>query len=410
MSKCLNCDQDFLSEAKYCLSCGQRTNIRPLSFWQILRDFFANLFNFEAKIWRTLRDIWIPGKLTSAYVGGKRQTYYNPLRIFVIVLFSYFALYVFQMKQTLSEINEFSVEQEHIVWQDDLILKFDSLSTSGLLDSAAMMDFKRDLFDIELTPWDSLGYSLNEESIEMFTDIIEEDPLNNSKRIGIILDSLYQLQEKEQKQKQEEEQDSVNSQNFKITMDNPTNVTVGFDSDGGHIGDGYILPGIKLKDFFKLSSEELVEKYAKDNKFKEKGIVQLQKILKNAGSSVRFFVSNGTWAIVVLILLLALCFKLLYIRHGILYAEHFIFHLYGHTRLLILAIIGSLASMVVDIADWWTTIVFFAGGIFLFWSMKKYYKQGFWMTSIKFWISIVLYVFLICICASLVMAVSFLVF
>jgi len=401
MSKCLNCDRPFLSGAKYCTYCGQRTNIRPLSFWQILRDFFANLFNFEAKIWRTLRDIWFPGKLTSAYVGGKRQAYYNPLRIFVIVLFSYFALQVFQMKQTLSEINEFSLNQGKEVWKEDLVMKFDSLSENGVLDSFGLINLKRDLFDIELTAWDSLGYALDEESIDAFEDIISENPIQNSKRIGPIMDSLMELQKMRI--------DSV-SEEFQFTTNNPPQMQVGIDSNGGHIGDGYILPGIRLHDFFKLTSEELIAKHGKENKLKEVGLIQFQKILKNAGSSVRFFISNGTWAIVVLILLLAFCFKLLYIRHGILYAEHFIFHLYGHTRLLILAFAGSLASLIVDVPDWWTSILFFAGGIFLFWSMKSYYKQGFWKTLLKFSISIFLYSFLICICASLVMAVSFLVF
>jgi|GEM_PF-2879393 len=103
--RCLNCNQSFVEKDKYCNNCGQKTAIKELNFWTIVSDFFSNLFNVEAKIWRTFRDIWIPAKLTNAYISGKRVTYYNPIRIFIISLFTFFALYLFNIKSYIDKVD-----------------------------------------------------------------------------------------------------------------------------------------------------------------------------------------------------------------------------------------------------------------------------------------------------------------
>lgn len=402
MAYCLNCNHSFSENENYCTNCGQKTTIRPLSFWQIVRDFFANLFNFEAKIWRTLRDIWIPGKLTKAYVAGKRQRYYNPLRIFVIVLFAYFALYIFELKSTFGDINKFSIEQEHSVWKDDLILKYDSISAIRPFDSTEIQKFKRALFALKLPLWDSLGYKFDIESIEAYEDIVEEENEIESDRRIQIMDSLMILQGARA--------DTIMPDTITDdgTFDLPT-FSYSLE-EGAEFEDGDFLPGLRTADFFSLTPEELKKKYGKEDLWREVLVVQTQKILKNAGTSFKFFISNGTWATVALILLLALCFKLLYLRRGILYAEHFIFHLYGHTRLFILAIIGMVISLFVDIMDFWNTLLFIGGVVYLFLSMKRYYGQGFWKTLIKFFITVNVYFFLLILCAGLVFGISFLVF
>ena len=103
MANCLNCGTTILENSKFCSLCGQKSTIRSLSFWNLVKDFLSNFFNLETKIWRTLRDIWIPGKLTREYVQGKRVSYYNPIRIFVVTLVSFFTLLLFMINDGLSD-------------------------------------------------------------------------------------------------------------------------------------------------------------------------------------------------------------------------------------------------------------------------------------------------------------------
>ena len=98
MKSCLNCDQPISLENKYCAHCGQKTAIGRLSVISLIKDFLSNLFNLENKIWSTLRDLFVPAKFTLAYIAGKRINYYNPLRIFLVVLFTFFTLFLLNIR------------------------------------------------------------------------------------------------------------------------------------------------------------------------------------------------------------------------------------------------------------------------------------------------------------------------
>jgi len=62
---------------------------------QLFREFIDNFFNVDARIWRTLLAIFVPGKLTTQYFLGRHKSYSNPIRFFLvtsIVLFALFSL------------------------------------------------------------------------------------------------------------------------------------------------------------------------------------------------------------------------------------------------------------------------------------------------------------------------------
>lgn len=104
--RCLNCNSSLSNEYAYCASCGQKTKVQRISIWTIITDFFSNLFNFEAKIWQSLKDIWVPARLTLAYIAGQRAKYYNPIRFFLVVLLASIGIIVSQANKTIKKLDE----------------------------------------------------------------------------------------------------------------------------------------------------------------------------------------------------------------------------------------------------------------------------------------------------------------
>lgn len=50
----------------------------------LIRDFLSDTLNLDAKIWRTLLAMLVPGKLTRTFFEGKQQRYVRPVRLFFV--------------------------------------------------------------------------------------------------------------------------------------------------------------------------------------------------------------------------------------------------------------------------------------------------------------------------------------
>jgi hypothetical protein len=85
MSKCPNCSAELTQE--YCSNCGQR-RIRPddLSARRFFGELFDEVANLDMKFKtvRTLRGLAIPGWLTAEYLGGRRQRYLTPFKVYLV--------------------------------------------------------------------------------------------------------------------------------------------------------------------------------------------------------------------------------------------------------------------------------------------------------------------------------------
>lgn len=392
MKNCLNCNHTLSSSVAFCPNCGQKTKLSKLNFWNLISDFFATFFNLEAKIWKTLLHIWIPAKLTSAFIAGKRKSYYNPLRIFIVVLFAFFTLMIFKINNTLKEADEFAENSKHNVWKQELILHYDSIApqAENKEDAAA---FKMHLFHIYT---DTTDYKAIEEldraSQDTLENLIKKDSIKSAKQIAFLIDSLLTKQNLE-----EIVEDTAATE--------PFNITFNTDDEGKLDDDNH-----NVQDFYRLSETELHEKHEATTKWHKLLISQMRKMLLNLSASIKFILGNGTWAITAIILLMALVFKLLYIRHSIPYAEHFVFHIYGHTRVLFLAIVSSLLLQFTEYDGLWIVLSFFTGLLYLFVGMLLYYKQGFFKTTLKFIVALSAYTVLMLICGSLIFSISLLVF
>jgi hypothetical protein len=101
---CPNCQHRLAPEDVYCSGCGQRYTTGLVSIWQLLRDFFSSVFNYDSRILQSFLALLIPGKLTNAYFEGKHRKYVHPARLFLFTAIVHFTLLGMMAGESLEEI------------------------------------------------------------------------------------------------------------------------------------------------------------------------------------------------------------------------------------------------------------------------------------------------------------------
>lgn len=89
-SVCQNCHTSLVGA--YCHHCSQAAHNPLKSFAHAVEDVFESFWHLDGRIFRTLRELWIPGRIACNYLDGQRVRYLPPLRLFVIM--SVFAFFV----------------------------------------------------------------------------------------------------------------------------------------------------------------------------------------------------------------------------------------------------------------------------------------------------------------------------
>ena len=100
---CINCQQEV--SGKFCTSCGQRTNIKRITFREGWNDFWSRVYGFDGMFPRTLRDLTIrPGVVARKYIEGNRVLYYGPVGYFFLML----TIYILTFSMLEIDLYEFS--------------------------------------------------------------------------------------------------------------------------------------------------------------------------------------------------------------------------------------------------------------------------------------------------------------
>ena len=83
LSRCSNCETPLVGP--HCHICGQHAHNPLRSFAHAVEDVFESLWHLDGRIFRTLRDLCVPGRLAANFLDGRRAAYLPPLRLFVIL-------------------------------------------------------------------------------------------------------------------------------------------------------------------------------------------------------------------------------------------------------------------------------------------------------------------------------------
>ncbi len=315
---CANCHYP-LGKAKYCAHCGQKNTDGRISIGEFFSVFFSTVFNLESKFFQTLRDIFIPGKLTNEWFKGRHKPYFHPVRLFIVSALLLIAAIGLQITEDTMSFTNIHKRAEKSTYKKGFLLDMDSLSR---------------------------------QTIEKFPEHSSLKPA---------FDTLY----KAMIGKDSLQRDSIKMSEF---------VVVGGIDEGDQ--------KVSNEDFINLSTEELLEKYKVEGFLKRLLFQQKIKLFKDKGNFAPFLLGNSLWIILLMMPFLALILKILYIRHDYYYVEHLIFSFHTHSFAFILFAIISLIVVPTDLG-WLVMIGFLILFVYLHKSLRKVYGQSRWKTLFK---------------------------
>ncbi len=124
---CLNCHYPMREDAPFCSECGQRYTTGRVTLWQFFRTFVGSLFDIDSRVFRTLRDIFIPGKLTVEYFKGRHRRYLHPARVFLFTALLHFAALGFMLTDLKEVITGTMEERKREAHHSVFLMELDSL-------------------------------------------------------------------------------------------------------------------------------------------------------------------------------------------------------------------------------------------------------------------------------------------
>ncbi len=91
---CLNCGELLHQKHNYCPNCGQENTDHQVSLGMLMREFTSNFFSLDSRFAHTFKPfLFSPGKITNAFIEGKRVYYANPIRWYIVIsIFHFFFL------------------------------------------------------------------------------------------------------------------------------------------------------------------------------------------------------------------------------------------------------------------------------------------------------------------------------
>ncbi|HOY77527.1 MAG TPA: DUF3667 domain-containing protein [Hyphomonadaceae bacterium] len=90
---CANCGANLTGN--FCATCGQPAHVHR-TLGHMVEEFLHGLLHFDTRAWRTLPMlVFRPGTLTHDYIHGKRVRFISPLAIYLLSVFTMFAVFAF---------------------------------------------------------------------------------------------------------------------------------------------------------------------------------------------------------------------------------------------------------------------------------------------------------------------------
>ena len=89
VGRCPNCGHPMIGP--YCAVCGQPINTHRRTLGHLLHEFFKDIASFDSRILRTVRALVVqPGELAQAFREGRTQRYMPALRLYLFVSLLFF--------------------------------------------------------------------------------------------------------------------------------------------------------------------------------------------------------------------------------------------------------------------------------------------------------------------------------
>lgn len=360
-TECLNCGHPLELSDRYCPNCSQANSTKHLTIRDFLDELFEDMVRFDTRLVRTLQTmLWRPGRISKEFIAGKRKTYANPFRFLLTLAFIYFLL--LSITGDFDRLDRYgNSTSSRIDMIPDLSLDFDSGDDSAK-EAIASLD------STQLKVLDSLG-------------VKGLDSLTTGKLDSLDLSGLDKLNLKKTIKDTKEIQDSTILANPRAFLDSIR-------------GDGVIGRTLEKANFFLTlidkdsvyTYEEAVDKHGLPNRREDQiafGIADsVDHLNRQPGGFLNEFLSTVPFAIFAFLPFFTIFLWLVYIRKKFTYTDNLVFSFHSQSLFFILLIISFLIDQIFGTTSIGWFILIFA--IYLFLSMRRFYGQGWFKTTVKY--------------------------
>lgn len=343
--KCLNCGAEL--KGVYCHECGQKDLPKRQTTLELLSNFVSSFSNYEGKFFLTVKYLILrPGFLAQDYNAGHRERYFHPVRMYAFISFIFFLIFF-----SLPETPDKPDDKTELTDEDHRELAADSLRDRRKVNK-------------QLAEW---GLDTTIVNIDSMVQTVP-DSIKGKKGIRY--------------------SDKKSKSGFTLTKSD-------FKTVGAYDSAQLRLPEDKRDGWFgRRINHRLIE-------------------LNNRYSGEKSNFTKDFWSAIkeqfpkMLFLLLpifALLLKLLYVRRNYFYSEHLVFSIYFYNFFYFAGSLMMMAGLVASL-DWLSTVIAWGIYIYLLFSMKRMYGQGWGKTVAKFFLFSVAFSF----CLFLTFTISILV-
>ncbi len=142
---CLNCNAHLTG--RFCHICGQENIEVKQTFWHLVTHFVYDITHFDGKFFDTLKYLLFrPGYLSHEYLRGRRNSYLDPIRMYVFtsaIFFLIFFTFIHNSKiiaEDAGKVNSVHLFQEKLELQGKLNSLTDSLEKQQVRKSLDSLD------------------------------------------------------------------------------------------------------------------------------------------------------------------------------------------------------------------------------------------------------------------------------
>lgn len=372
-TRCLNCGASL--PGAFCPTCGQKDQPLRQPIHRYLLESIAEYLGIDGRIWPTITKLLFkPGRLTQAYVMGRRQEYIRPLRIYITSSLIFFFL--------IALINPVDRMRSAVTDRSDIPV--DSTLTAGAYVSAIQTRMNEDLEDTRRQRQLVDSLALVSQQVTARLDSLEQE---------VEADSLQSLRDEvaDAEEKLASERGDLREMTGSLRARRSNWLTDQLRS----------LPEDSLVAVadYETAAELLVRDgdtgpqfNGPDWLFRGRAIQELksartsrQKI--NAGWSLGRDVLDKLPTVIFLLLpFFALLLKLLFVRRGWYYAEHLVFALHVHAFAFVLFSVFAVLVWASGGAWWSRTIgitLMCVLPVYFMIAMRRVYAQGWVKTLFK---------------------------
>jgi hypothetical protein len=387
LTHCENCGAALTGE--FCSQCGQHAIDYRRSLFRVVLDALDSFLNWDTKFLHSVNVLLLrPWKLTNDFNSGRRARYVHPLRIYLIASIIFFLL------------------AKAIDWDADGPIQLTAQDRTDLVASLAkMIEPNSPLTEEQRTQVELARLKLVEaqgaltaaeraEVRKAFKAYIKSEvrkslSAQERAKMATMMARIPKIQDPDKEKTSPIVPSPPDINVPEISLDQPPSPP------------DTVSPTPKVKAPFHIT-------VGREGETKPAFAVWLEKQVREKigedGSKAKLFLetlrSNIPAMMLCCIPLFAFVLKILYIRKGRYYVEHLVYALHIHTFLYVSVIVTSLAVMganrtVPALSGWITAVMTIAIVVQIFLSIRRVYRQGWFMTLVKFCFGGVVYLFII---------------